>query len=195
MNAPWAGPRPGPPPAGVEKLGSGPSFLEQRRAMVALLATQALAGCGFELRRAPELPFETIAMIGFAPRSPLEDELRRALASRVKVVDSPDKADVVLQVLLDRRERSVVASTAAAQVRELQLRLRFRFQLTNAGGRELAPVTELLLARDMSYGETVALGKAQEESQLFAAMQTDIVQQVTRRLAQLKFQPARAPAS
>lgn len=163
--------------------------------MVALLATQALTGCGFELRRTPEMPFETIAMTGFAPRSPLADELRRALASRAKVVDTPEKADVVLQVLLDRRERSVVASTAAAQVRELQLRMRFHFQLTNAGGRELAPLTELLLARDMSYSETYALAKAQEESQLYAAMQTDIVQQVTRRLAHLKLQPARAPAS
>jgi sigma-54 dependent transcriptional regulator, acetoin dehydrogenase operon transcriptional activator AcoR len=28
VGAPWAGPRPGPPPAGIKELGSGPSFLE-----------------------------------------------------------------------------------------------------------------------------------------------------------------------
>ena len=153
--------------------------------------TAALAGCGFELRHTPEMPFQTIALVGFAPRSPLADELRRTLASRLQLLDSPDKADVVLQVLVDRRERSVVASTAAAQVRELNLRLRFHYQLADAGGRELAPVTELLLARDMTYNETFALGKTQEEDQLFAAMQTDVVQQVARRLAQLKLPPAR----
>ena len=169
----------------------------RRRALLGLLASAglpAVPGCGFELRRTAEMPFATIALTGFAPRSPLADELRRTLGSRVSVVDSPAKADVVLHVLLERRERSVVASTAAAQVREMQLRLLFNFQLTNAGGRELAPLTELLLVRDMTYAETFAQGKAQEEELLFAAMQTDIVQQVTRRLAQVKLQAAR-PAS
>ena len=170
----------------------------RRRALIgpfAAAAAAVVAGCGFELRRTPEMSFQTIALTGFAPRSPLAEELRRTLGSRVKVVDTPDRADVVLHVLLDRRERSVVASTASAQVRELQLRLRFHFQLTNPGGRELAPVAELLLSRDMIYSETVALAKAQEEAELFAAMQTDVVQQVARRLAQLKLQAPRSAAS
>ena len=36
-----------------------------------LLATPllALAGCGFELKRAAELHFDSIALTGFAPRS------------------------------------------------------------------------------------------------------------------------------
>ena len=174
-------------PWGSRKVAK-PRFLENRRAL--LVAVIVLAGCGFELRHTPEMPFGTIALTGFDVRSPLADELKRTLATRVKVVQTPDKADVVLQALLDQRERSVVASTPSAQVRELQLRVRFQFTLTTAGGRELAPATELLLARDMNYNETGALGKGQEEAQLYAAMQTDIVQQVARRLAQLKIGPA-----
>ena len=169
-----------------------------RRSLIALLAAvAALAGCGFELRRTPELPFGKIALVGFEPRSPLAAELRRTLGERVQVLDAVDQADVVLQVLLDRRERSVVASTASAQVRELTLRVRFNYQITDAGGRELAPATEILLARDMSYSETFALAKAQEEAQLYAAMQTDIVQQLVRRLARVKRPGAAvaAPAS
>ena len=87
----------------------------------------------------------------------------------------------------------MVASTAAGQVRELQLRVRFEFQLTSPGGRLLIPPTELLLSRDMSYSESVALAKAQEEAELVAAMQADIVQQVLRRLAQVN--PAAAVGS
>ena len=117
-----------------------------------------ISGCGFALRQTLALPFQKIALTGFAPRSPLADELRRALAEQVQVVDSVNGADIVLNVVLDRRERSVVAATATAQTRELQLRQRFEY----------------------------ALAKAQEESQLFAAMQTDVVQQVMRRLAQVK---------
>jgi LPS-assembly lipoprotein len=157
----------------------------RRRLLSALgaLAVPALPGCGFALRQAPALPFERIALVGFAPRSPLALELGAGLAAAAQVVDAPAQAQVLLQAISDRRERSVVASTAAGQVRELQLRLRFEFRLTSPGGRELIPPTELMAQRDMSYSETFALAKAQEEAELMAAMQSDIVQQVLRRLA------------
>jgi LPS-assembly lipoprotein len=93
----------------------------------------------------------------------------------------------VLQALTDKRERVVVASTAAGQVRELQLRVRFRFRLFTPTGRELLPPAELLLTRDMSYSETVALAKEQEQAQLYRAMDEDITTQVLRRLAAAKF--------
>lgn len=159
----------------------------RRRALLG--AASALAGCGFELRRTPEMPFGTLALDGFAPRSPLAAELRQTLASRVRLVELPAQAEVVLRALADARERSVVASTAAAQVRQVQLRQRLRFMVTDAAGHELAPPTELLLARDMNYSETHALAKAQEEEQLYAAMQTDVVQQVARRLARVRPAP------
>ena len=155
-----------------------------RRTLLALGLATTLPGCGFALRQTPALPFKRMALAGFDARSPLAAELRERLAPGVQVVDVPGQAEVVLQALLDKRERSVVASTAAGQVRELQLRVRLEFQLTSPGGRMLIAPTELLLRRDMSYSETAALGKAQEEAELMAAMQGDIVQQVLRRLAQ-----------
>lgn len=162
-----------------------------RRTLLALGLATTLPGCGFALRQTPALPFKRMALAGFDARSPLAAELRERLAPGVQVVDVPGQAEVVLQALLDKRERSVVASTAAGQVRELQLRVRLEFQLTSPGGRMLIAPTELLLRRDMSYSETAALGKAQEEAELFAAMQGDIVQQVLRRLAQVN--PAARP--
>jgi LPS-assembly lipoprotein len=44
-------------------------------------------------------------------------------------------------------------------------------------------VSGILLSRDMSYSETAALAKEQEENLLYRAMQSDIVAQVMRRLA------------
>jgi LPS-assembly lipoprotein len=158
--------------------------LARRRTLLALGAA-ALAGCGFELRRAPELRFRTLALVGFRPRSPLADELRANIdASRTTlVVEGIAKAQVVLEALADTRERSVVASTSAGQVRELQLRARLEFRLRTPAGRELIPPTEILLSRDMSYSETAALAKQQEEAFLYRSMQSDIVAQVMRRLA------------
>lgn len=161
-------------------------LMPTRRRWLALGAAVALTGCsGFALRRAPELHFRTIALTGFAPRSPLADELRLNInaSPRARVIDDPARAQIVLDALADLRERSVVASTAAGQVRELQLRTRFNFRLRTPAGRELIPATELVLSRDMSYSESIALAKEQEEALLFQMMQSDIVAQVMRRLA------------
>lgn len=155
-----------------------------RRSVLGIGAA-ALAGCGFELRRAPDLQFRTVALTGFAPRSPLAEELRRSinLSRETRVVEVPSQAQVVLHAISDSREKSVVASTSAGQVRELQLRARLEFRLSTPAGRELIPATEIRLSRDLTYSETVALAKEQEEAFLFRAMQSDIVAQVMRRLA------------
>jgi LPS-assembly lipoprotein len=169
---------------------------DRRRACTASLGALAvgcvaaaaglLGGCGFALRQPPRLTFRSLALAGFEPRSPLADELRRQIGAQVALLDDPQRAEVVLQALADQRQKSVVASTAAAQVRELQLRLRFEFRLSAPGGRELMPRVQLLLTRDMSYSETSALAKEQEEAELFRDMQADVVAQVMRRLASIR---------
>jgi LPS-assembly lipoprotein len=153
------------------------------RRLLLVLAAGTLGGCGFQLRQPARVTFGSIALVGFARHSPLADELKRQLALQVKVADSPDKVDVVLQALDDVREKSVVASTSAAQVRELQLRLKFNFRARTPGGRELIPRAELLVKRDLSYSESAALAKEHEEAELFREMQADVVAQVMRRLA------------
>ena len=71
-------------------------------------------------------------------------------------------------------------------MRELQLRVQFNFRVATPAGRELLPRVQLLLTRDMSYSETAALAKEQEEAELFREMQGDIVSQVLRRLASVR---------
>jgi LPS-assembly lipoprotein len=155
-------------------------------AAAALLAVPVLAGCGFQRRQAPVLAFRSIALTGFAPGSPLAEELRRSLARSVQVLDDPARAEVVLQASTDQREKSVVASTSAAQVREFQLRLKFDFAARTPGGRQLIAPVALLLSRDMSYSEAAALAKQQEEAELYREMQSDVVAQVLRRLAAVR---------
>ena len=163
-------------------------MLTRRSVLAAAAGAAGLAGCGFELRRAPELRFRTIQLTGFKPRSPLADELRMNIdaSTTTLVVDTLPQAQVILEAVTDLRERLVVASSSAGQVTELQLRERFTFRLRSVAGKELIPSTELLLTRDMSYTENAALGKEQEEAFLFRAMQSDIVAQVLRRLASVQ---------
>lgn len=154
----------------------------ERRRLLAAAALLPLAGCGFRLRGDAPLPFRRFALTGFAARSPLADELRAALLRNGTVEVPPAQAELIVQALTDARERSVVATTTAAQVRELQLRVRLRWRTHTPAGRELTPPAELLLTRDMSYSETIALAKQHEEAALYRDMQADIVAQVLRRL-------------
>jgi LPS-assembly lipoprotein len=158
----------------------------RRHLLVAALLP--LAGCGFELRRAPELKFRAIQFANFKPRSPLAAELRTSInaSTTTLVVDGPAQAQVVLEAIEDAREKVVVASGAVGQVTEFQLRARFKFRVRSVSGRELIPETELLQNRDLSYTESAALAKEQEENFLYRAMQTDIVSQVMRRLASVQ---------
>ncbi len=149
-----------------------------------------LAGCGFKLRGAQEFSFTSIYFNG-GESSLVLGELRRTMQSNAQLQVITDakqlnSAQVVLDVLQDQREKTVVGVTSSGQVREFQLRLRFKFKLRNQAGRELIAESEILQQRDISFNETAVLSKEAEEAQLYRNMQSDIVQQVQRRLAAVR---------
>ena len=92
----------------------------------------------------------------------------------------------MLDILLDQREKTVVGVNASGQVREFQLRVRVRFRLRTPQGRDLIPETELLQQRDISFNESAVLAKEAEEGLMYRDMQSDIVQQLIRRLAAVR---------
>ena len=165
----------------------------QRRASLSLMASAvalSLAGCGFAPRRAPNFAFSTLYS-AIAETSPLGVELRRSLQAtgKVKVISEAtqiNQAQVILDVLSEQREKRVLSLNTAGQVREFQLRLRFRFRLRTLAGKELLAETEIVQQRDISFNETAVLAKEAEEGLLYRDMQSDIVQQVMRRLAAVK---------
>jgi LPS-assembly lipoprotein len=161
-----------------------------RRTLFALASVTALSACGFQLRQAPTFAFKSI-YVASLPASTLGNELKRTIAHSdgLTVINSPSgltTAQVVLDVLTDTREKVVVGLTASGQVREFQLRTRLKFKLRTPQGKELIPETELLQQRDISFNESAVLAKESEENLLYRDMQTDIVQQLMRRLAAVK---------
>jgi len=159
----------------------------QRRALLALIppAGLAVAGCGFKLRGSQNYGFERIAVLP-NPGGPLLTELRRSLANAVTVLpaDAPlSQAQVVLDLLQEQREKIVVGVNASGQVREFQLRLRVRFKLRTPQGQELIGPSDISQQRDISFNESAVLAKEAEEGLMYRDMQSDIVQQLLRRLA------------
>jgi LPS-assembly lipoprotein len=156
----------------------------------AVVVGTVLPGCGFQLRGAQSYAFKTIFLSG-GGTSLLMTELRRSIENNGDVrtvVDGKQlaTAQVVMDVLTDQREKTVVGVTSSGQVREFQLRLRFKFKLRGQDGKELIPETEILQVRDISFNESAVLSKEAEEGLLYRNMQSDIVQQIQRRLAAVK---------
>lgn len=120
------------------------------------------------------------------PGGLVAQELRRSFSSAVQVLP-PDatmgQAQLVLDVANEQREKVVVGVNTSGQVREFQLRMRVRLTLRNAKGRDIIEGDDILQQRDISYNESAALAKEAEEVLLYRDMQSDIVQQILRRLA------------
>lgn len=164
-------------------------------ALGGFVALGGLAGCGFRLRGSGvTLTFQSIELRGsgsMAMMQQLQDHLR---ASGVAIVEpqpgmqgaTPVVPDVILTLLQDQRERVVVGTAIAGQVRELQLRHTVRFHLRTPKGKELIEEATIQQVRELSYSETQALAKEAEEALLFDDMRSGVVRQIMTRLAAVR---------
>jgi LPS-assembly lipoprotein len=97
------------------------------------------------------------------------------------------QTQIILDILQEQREKVVVGTNSSGQVRELQLRVRLSFKVRTPQGKELLPETEIVQRRDLSFNESAVLAKDAEEALLYRDMQSDIVQQLMRRLSTLAY--------
>ena len=150
----------------------------------------AMSGCGFALRQSPKLAFQSL-YINVADGSLFGQLLKRNLKSidGLEVITEAreiERAEVILELLLELPEKVILSRTATGTVREYVLRLRVRFRLRARNGDELIPDTELLQEREISFNETAALAKESEEQLLYRDMRADLIQQLIRRLTAVR---------
>ena len=152
-------------------------------------ASLGLASCGFALRSSQKFPFKSM-YTGPIAASPLLIELSRQVAGTggVEVIIDQrqvERADVIFELLQEQREKVVAGRTSSGSVREYLLRTNLRFRLRTREGKELIPETLLVATTDISYNETLALSKDEEEQMLYRNMGSDLVGQIVRRMAAL----------
>jgi LPS-assembly lipoprotein len=151
--------------------------------LFALASALLLGACGFQLRGAANLPYETLHVA--APNSSsLAIELKRVLraGSRTRLVDTPKEAQATLLLINEAREKVILSLSGGGRVREFQLRYRMAYRVVDKDNRELRPATQIALQRDISYNDTDTLAKESEEALLYRDMQSDAVAQVLRQL-------------
>jgi LPS-assembly lipoprotein len=154
------------------------------RVLAILVLAGLTASCGFQLRGQARLPFENL-YVAVPEISLLGTELKRNIiaGTHTKLVNDPAQAQAILSVSAEERSKTILSFDTSGRVREFQLRYRLSFRLSDAKGRDYLPQSEIRLTRDISFNDAQVLAKESEELLLYRDMQSDMVQQILRRLS------------
>jgi len=148
-----------------------------------LAALVLLAGCGFKLRGTAEVPFQTLYIPGSSGGIALDLKRSIQAGTAARVIDDPKQADAILEFSEESREKDILSLTGTGRVREFQLRYRVGWRVHDGRGGTYVPQNTIQLTRDVTFNDAAVLAKEAEEQLLFRDMQTDMVQQIMRRLA------------
>jgi LPS-assembly lipoprotein len=161
------------------------------RLLVGLAFAGVLVGCGFHLRGDVTYAFPTL-YVNSPPTAPITAELKRTLesASGTHIVGSAKDAAVILDVTNVTDDKQVLSLSAGGRVNEYQLTKRVGFSLHDSDGHDWLPAGEIVVRRAYTFNESEVLAREHEETRMLKEMQTDVVQQIVRRL-----QAAKKPAA
>jgi LPS-assembly lipoprotein len=154
------------------------------RVLAILALAWFTASCGFQLRGQARLPFDTL-YVAVPEISSLGTELKRNIiaGTHTKLVNEQAQAQAILSISAEERGKIILSFDTAGRVREFQLRYRLRFRVSDTKGRDYLPPSEIRLTRDISFNDAQVLAKESEEALLYRDMQSDMVQQILRRLS------------
>ena len=155
--------------------------------LATLLLCLLTAACGFQLRGSADVPFQTI-YVPLVSAGGIGLELKRNIqaGTSAKVVDEAKDAEAVMEFTQEAREKEILSLTGTGRVREFQLRYRVGFRVHNGKGLDFIAPTSVTLVRDITFNDSDVLAKESEEQLLYRDMQSDMVQQIMRRLSAAK---------
>ena len=160
------------------------------KALLCVIAASMLNACGFHLRGSGDqfnLPFKTI-YLAFPEASAIGLELKRNIraSDATFVLSDPKTAAAIVELLSEAKDKQILSLNSEGRVREYALVYAIRFRVRDSDGNELLPATEIILKRNINFNESQVLAKEGEEAMLYRDMQSDLVQQILRRLAAIK---------
>ena len=156
---------------------------------LALILAATLTGCGFHLRGvgSSNLPYKTMH-IALPDTADVNIWLQRYInaSGSTEIVTDPKAAEAIFQQLGDSRQKTILSVNAQGRVREFRLQLNYTFRVVNQQGQVLVAPNEINLSRDISFDDSNILAKDLEENLLWRDMNSDLVNQIMRRLSIIK---------
>ncbi len=155
------------------------------RTWLCVLILFCLASCGFHLRGATDLSFNSIYIQGSTLI--ISKNLNRTLHTNgVKVLDSAENADLLLEMIGEESEKRILSLSGKGVVNEFELYYRVHYRTKLAGAELWSPVQTIEARRDFSYSDANLLAKQGEEKRLNEGMQSDVISGLMRRLSALR---------
>ena len=148
-----------------------------------LLAT--LMSCGFHLRGAADMSFNSIFIQGSTLT--ISKNLNKTLLNNgVAVLSSAENAEVLIEMVGEESEKRILSLSGRGVVNEFELFYRIHYRVKSATEELWSPVQTLEARRDFSYSDANLLAKQGEEKRLNENMQADVLSSLMRRLSALK---------
>lgn len=160
------------------------------RLFLLAVLTALVAGCGFQLRGAYSLPYESLYVSG-ADYSPVIAGLKRAIraSGSARLADTAQDAQATFMPTIEAKDTVTLSYSSSGRAREKRLRYLYGYRVVDGKGRDLVLPSQVELYRDLTYADSDVLAKTQEEELLWRDMESDLVQQLMRRLAATKPKP------
>ncbi len=153
------------------------------RLLLLALTCGLLAACGFQLRGAYSLPYDSL-YVAVPDYSVVGAGLKRSIRNTsTRLATSAKDAQAIFQPTGELRLPVILSLSSAGRVREKRLTYRYNYRITDNKGRDLMLPVSVELFRDITYADSDVLAKTQEEDLLWRDMESDLVQQLMRRLA------------
>lgn len=154
-------------------------------AFVGTLLCLMLAACGFHLKGATPVPFQTI-YTNINLDTEFGARLRRTILAnspQTHFTSSRNEADVYLHQMSNDQRLRQLSIDADGRVEEYELELNFVFQVLDRQGHIILPPTTLRSVREIPYNARIVQAKEGEIAHIFNDMQNSLIDRILRRLS------------
>lgn len=155
------------------------------RMLLGALLCLLLSACGFHLKGATPVPFQTI-YTNINLDTEFGVRLRRTILANspdTRFVSSRSQADVYLHQMSNDQRLRQLSIDAEGRVEEYELELVFVFQVLDRQGRMILAPTTLRSVREIPYNDRIVAAKESEITRIFGDMQNGLIDRILRRLS------------
>jgi len=155
------------------------------RSLLIVTLVFGLISCGFHLRGATDISFNSIFIQGNT--LVINKNLKKSLTSNdIKILPSAEGAELLLDLVGEESEKRILSIGGQGTVNEFELYYRVHYRTKRADADLWSQTQTVESRRDFTYSDANLLAKQREERRLNDDMQDDVVRGIMRRLSALK---------